>query len=407
MQCKWLLLFASVALGFAAAGLGLPVHTSPTPRNGERDAVSAPLPETLPLSAPPASRREAGGGSAADSTPAADEEIAETDATAPPSPLPSFAPRAPAQRVLLVLAVPKDLWSEERQGPDPAKAGAWHAANGPEWFRDVLAPGLRDYLLRVTYGLVPLDIEVTEWLPLPKARGEDAPLSYVGERLFELRDALREARKAYRIESYDIVAVVDPTSPAALPGEWADAWGRFYPNAEPGLHAVVTGVFHTGTRSERDPAVATARILAHEILHAVDYGRDGRHDLLDNTGSNFCLHGPPTGGEPWLCPFNEAALLGVGPRTAGPGAHTLAPVEERAGSGLRVPSGAAEVFLEYRLTANPKVAGQEGPAVLVWRVSNGEAALAGLFREPGRSLRAGLAVEVLSMGPAGAEVVLG
>ncbi len=368
MQIKLALLL--LALGT------FPVLAQPTPQIGERGAAALPpLLADAPLSNP---------------------------LPAPPAALPA----APAWKTLLVLAVPRDLWSEGRQGPDPEKAGAWYAGHGREWFRDSLAPELRDYLLRITYGQVPLEIEVTPWLRLPQERTAAVPLPYTGERMLEARDALREARKAYPLEDYRLVVVLDPTSPTdpRFAAEWKEAWGKFYPRADAGMSAVIAGVFHGGTASEPDPAVATARILAHEVAHAVDYARDGRLDLLDNTGSNFCLHGLPEGGEPWLCPFNEAALLNVGPRTAGPGEHRLKPVEEGPGNGLRLPAGASEIFLEYRLTANPKVAGQEGPALLAWRVGGGQAELLEVFREPGRSLRAGVPVELLTMGPGGAEV---
>lgn len=333
---------------------------------------------------------------------------ARAPAESPSAPPVALLPKAPAWKILVVLAVPADLWSESLQGPDPEKVSGWYEDHGRQWFQETLGPELREYLLRVTYGNVPLDIEVTPWLRLPKARTEAAPFTYIEDRLFEARDALREARRAYTLENYALVLVLDPTSPggARFADEWSKAWGMFYPQVEPGTDAIITGTFHGGTSTESSPEVATARILAHEVLHAVDFARDRRYDLHDNTGSSFCLHGSPLGGEPWLCPFNEAAALGIGPRSVGAGEHRVRPVEEGPGNGLDVSSGAGRVFLEYRNTANPGVGGQEGPVLLVWRVSGESADLTDIFREPGRSIAAGLPVEVLSLTAAGAEVRL-
>lgn len=384
-----------VLLPLALLWVGVfPTLMPTTPQTGERGPALPPsLLAVAPLSNPPPEKQE---------TPAVNSPAA-------PITLPHFEPRTPAWRTLLILAVPRDLWSDDLQGPDPGKVGAWFGEHGREWFQDSLAPELREFFLRVTYGQVPLDIEVTPWLRLPQDRTAAAPLPYTEERMLEARDALREARKLYPLEDYRALIVLDPTSPTdpRFAAEWREAWGKFYPRADAGTSAIIAGVFHGGTRSEPDPVAATARILAHEIAHAVDFARDGHYDLLDNTGSNFCLHGLPEGGEPWLCPFNEAALLNIGPRTVGPGDHLLKPVEEGPGNGLRVPAGASEIFLEYRLAANPLVAGQEGPALLAWRVNGGRAELVEALREPGRSLRTGTPVELLTLGAGGAEVRVG
>ncbi|MBI4362609.1 MAG: hypothetical protein HY558_05485 [Euryarchaeota archaeon] len=340
---------------------------------------------------------------------------------APPPPAPVFTGPEAVQRerathsLLIVLAVPFDLWSPQYAGPDPALVDPWYAAHPAEWFRGTLAPALRDYFRNLTYGRYTLGIDVAGWHRLPRPRRVPGQVSYADSRELEIRDVLEAAqREKTNPFSYDFVVVVDPTSPfdPRFQQDWNAAQGvaSFHPWSYRAVNSVLTGVYYSGNGYEGDPLVLLLRGLAHELSHALDYRLHGRQELYDNLGDRWDVMGPLYGGNPPYSPPNERILLDSRLSPLGPFGQTvrLEPRENGPGRAREFSVGNDRFTLEHRRVCIPRSFDEDHPCVLLWHELGGPNQRGlepgGHWDVPGEYPSYGLTVTVSSLEPAGANV---
>jgi len=327
-------------------------------------------------------------------------------------------------KVLIILGVPFDLWSDEANGPDPEQVSNWYSSNGVEWYRNTLAEEITSYYNRITYGRYVLSINVTDWYRLPFPRYIEGQKSYAEDRWLEVKHAVQAAEENYTVDNYDFVVVIDPTSPYSyeFKDDWtqdaggnsskATVWGWFKPNVYHSKGAVFTGTFYSGNGYFSEPLPVMTKIIAHEISHAIDYSKDGKYQLLDNQGDEYSLMGKAYGGEPPLAPYDEETLLGTDSRglSSANASVLLEPRENGPGQAVKFYSGGKEYFVEYRLVEAPGFKQEEKPAVLVWSLSgvgvHNSATLENSFHAPGEFENSGVSIMVHDIGSATANVTI-
>ncbi|MBI4361717.1 MAG: hypothetical protein HY558_00935 [Euryarchaeota archaeon] len=304
--------------------------------------------------------------------------------------------KAEETRVLVVLAAPRDLATPR----GPVEVHPWHGENGARWYSGVLAPALERYVERVTYGRVALRVDVTPWLALPETRGV-----YAESRNLQMWRAVEAASQGRGVSAYDVVVVLDPTSPydANYSSDWdrAPGWGWFQPGCyqTPGekkrVDCIFTGTFYTGNGHVKSPGEVLVKILAHELAHALDFRANGRYTLLDNQGEEYSLMGRAYAGEPLLDPANEELLLGSRGTPAEEGrGFRLEPRETGAGKFLTISGTRGHYYAEYRRELVEGLRGYSQPGLLLWSLQGDRLQLDAVVRgagehtlEPGKVLR--------------------